>query len=136
MGVHYEGIFANEKMCGALRPEYFKRFGDTLSLALPRLKSGAHLTTLAPEVTGGIDLIRLLVSEGWVPLIGHTNADVATLDAAFSAGARHMTHFYNAMTGIHHRDLGVAGWALTKSDVTFDIIVDGIHVEPRTGSRC
>ncbi|HQX55550.1 MAG TPA: N-acetylglucosamine-6-phosphate deacetylase [Pyrinomonadaceae bacterium] len=131
VGVHYEGIFANEKMCGALRPEYFKRFGDTLSIDLPRLKSGAHLTTLAPEVTGGIDLIRLLVSEGWVPLIGHTNADVATLDAAFSAGARHMTHFYNAMTGIHHRDLGVAGWALTKSDVTFDIIVDGIHVEPR-----
>lgn len=131
VGVHYEGIFANEKMCGALRPEYFKRFGDTLSIDLPRLKSGAHLTTLAPEVTGGIDLIRLLVSEGWVPLIGHTNADVATLDAAFSAGARHMTHFYNAMTGIHHRDLGVAGWALTKSDVTFDIIADGIHVEPR-----
>ncbi|MBK9766228.1 MAG: N-acetylglucosamine-6-phosphate deacetylase [Chloracidobacterium sp.] len=131
VGVHYEGIFANEKMCGALRPEYFKRFGDTLSIDLPRLKSGAQLTTLAPEVTGGIDLIRLLVSEGWVPLIGHTNADVATLDAAFSAGARHMTHFYNAMTGIHHRDLGVAGWALTKSDVTFDIIVDGIHVEPR-----
>ena len=131
VGVHYEGIFANEKMCGALRPEYFKRFGETLSIDLPRLKSGAHLTTLAPEVGGGIDLIRHLVSEGWVPLIGHTNADVATLDAAFSAGARHMTHFYNAMTGIHHRDLGVAGWALTKSDVTFDIIADGIHVEPR-----
>ncbi len=39
-------------------------------------------------------------------------------------------HFFNAMTGLHHRDIGVVGWALTKPDVTFDIIADGIHVAP------
>ena len=44
---------------------------------------------------------------------------------------KHLTHFYNAMTGLHHRDVGVVGWALTNPDVTFDIIADGIHVHPQ-----
>jgi N-acetylglucosamine-6-phosphate deacetylase len=54
-----------------------------------------------------------------------------TLDGAFAAGARHMTHFFNAMTGLHHRDVGAVGWALTRHPVTFDIIADGIHVNPK-----
>ena len=88
------------------------------------------MTTLAPEVEGGIELIKNLVGDGWVVSFGHTRADPKTLDEAFEAGARHMTHFFNAMTGIHHRDVGVAGWGLAKPDVTFDIIADGIHVAP------
>ncbi len=168
VGVHYEGIFANEKMCGALRPEFFKsgrlavvggrqemqkpareqgRDTDAAErnappaiaggtdmrgvAGLPRLKNGVHMTTLAPEVDGGIELIEALVGRGWVVSIGHTRADVGTLDRAFAAGAKHVTHFFNAMTGIHHRDVGVAGWALTNEEVTFDIIADGIHVNPK-----
>jgi N-acetylglucosamine-6-phosphate deacetylase len=131
VGVHYEGVFANEKMCGALRPEFFKSGqwsvkGDQL----PRLRKGVHMTTLAPEIDDGIELIKKLVEEGWVVSIGHTRADPKTLDAAFEAGAKHLTHFFNAMSGIHHRDVGVAGWGLSKSDVSFDIIADGIHVTP------
>ncbi len=131
VGVHYEGVFANEKMCGALRPEFFKRFTGQEVVQLPRLKTGVHLTTLAPEVDGGIELIRELRRQSWVVSIGHTKADVETLDAAFAVGAKHLTHFYNAMTGLHHRDVGVVGWALTKPDVTFDIIADGVHVHPQ-----
>lgn len=150
VGVHYEGVFANEAMCGALRPEYF-RSGRTLeeraastaqsgghpslerkgAIDLPRLKSGVHMTTLAPEIDGGIELIAELVKEGWIVSIGHTRADAATLDAAFEAGARHLTHFFNAMTGMHHRDIGVAGWGLATDEVTFDIIADGVHVHPK-----
>ncbi len=132
VGVHYEGVFANEKMCGALRPEYFK--SGKLAVGgwrLPMLRRGVHMTTLAPEVDGGIELIAELVKQGWTVSIGHTRADAATLDAAFDAGARHMTHFFNAMTGIHHREIGVAGWGLANPDVTFDIISDGVHVDPR-----
>lgn len=132
VGVHYEGVFASEKMCGALRPEYFKS-GTQSSVVigqLPRLKRGVHMTTLAPEIDGGIELIEELVRQGWVVSIGHTRADVETLDRAFAAGARHMTHFFNAMTGVHHREIGVAGWGLANNDVTFDIIADGIHVHP------
>ena len=89
------------------------------------------MTTYAPEVDGGIHLTRELVRQGWIASIGHTKADIATLDAAFASGARHLTHFFNAMTGLHHRDVGVVGWALTQPDVTFDIIADGIHVHPQ-----
>ncbi len=131
VGVHYEGIFANEKMCGALRPEYFKSFTGSEVGDLPRLKSGVHMTTFAPEVENGIELAKELSKQGWIASIGHTKADVATLDQACAAGAKHVTHFFNAMTGIHHRDVGVAGWALTNPEMTFDIIADGIHVNPR-----
>lgn len=152
VGVHYEGVFANGKMCGALRPEFFKSFRDVscdfvvknengttkqhegtrrkTCLGLPQLKRGVHMTTLAPEIEGGIELIEALVAEGWVVSIGHTRADVETLDRAYAAGATHMTHFFNAMTGVHHRDVGVAGWGLANEGVTFDIIADGIHVHP------
>ena len=131
VGVHYEGVFANEKMCGALRPQFFKTFrnGDEVD-NLPKLKRGVHLTTLAPEVENGIELIKELVRQDWIVSIGHTRADVATLDKAYAAGAKHLTHFFNAMTGLHHRETGVVGWALTKDDTTFDIIADGVHVTP------
>ncbi|HEX6279497.1 MAG TPA: N-acetylglucosamine-6-phosphate deacetylase [Pyrinomonadaceae bacterium] len=157
VGVHYEGVFANEKMCGALRPEFFKVFhsaggglddalkagttkntkstkiyGNTASgISLPRLKDGVHMTTFAPEIENGIELAVELKKENWIACIGHTKADTERLDRAAAAGAKHVTHFFNAMTGIHHRDVGVAGWALTNPEVTFDIIADGIHVAPR-----
>ncbi len=131
VGVHYEGVFANEKMCGALRPEYFKSFTGRQAAELPKLKKGVHMTTMAPEIEGGVELVRELVRQGWVVSIGHTRADVSILDEAFAAGGRHITHFYNAMTGLHHRDVGVVGWALTNDGVTFDIIADGMHVNPK-----
>ena len=131
VGVHYEGVFANEKMCGALRPQFFKRFTGGEVGSLPRLKNGVHMTTFAPEIEGGIELAAELTRQGWIASIGHTRADIETLDQAFAAGARHVTHFFNAMTGIHHRDVGVAGWALSNPEVTFDIIADGIHVHPQ-----
>ena len=131
VGVHYEGVFASEKMCGALRPEYFRNGQWSVAGGqLPRLKCGVHMTTLAPEIEGGIDLISELLEDGWIVSIGHTKADSAKLDAAYDAGARHLTHFFNAMTGIHHREMGVAGWGLYNHDVTFDIIADGVHVRP------
>lgn len=131
VGVHYEGVFANRKMCGALRPEYFKHFTGGEISELPQLKRGVHMTTFAPEIDGGVELAAELTRQGWVASIGHTNASVEILDAALNAGARHVTHFFNAMSGIHHREVGVAGWALTTDAVTFDIIADGIHVAPQ-----
>ena len=131
VGVHYEGVFANQKMCGALRPEFFKTFknGDEIS-ELPKLKRGVHLTTLAPEIENGIELIKELTKQNWIVSIGHTNADFETLEAAFDAGAKQITHLFNAMTGVHHREIGVAGWALTKKEVSCELIADGVHVAP------
>jgi N-acetylglucosamine-6-phosphate deacetylase len=131
LGVHFEGIFANRNMCGALRPEFFKVFTGIELNSLPRPSAGCSIMTFAPEIQGGIELAGELKRKGWIASIGHTSADCDTLEKAFLAGARHFTHFFNAMSGIHHRQLGVAGWALTNEEVTFDIIADGIHVDPR-----
>lgn len=137
VGLHYEGVFANAKMCGALRPQYFKKFSGSGLDELPRLRSGAHMMTFAPEIDGGAELAAELTRRGWIASIGHTNASAELLDAAKAAGARHITHFFNAMSGIHHRELGVAGWALANKDVTFDIIADGRHVcEPMLELAC
>lgn len=133
LGVHYEGPFINRAQCGALRPAFFLNFaaGDEIT-RLPRLKTAgaAHLTTLAPEIEGGIKLIEELCRANWIVSVGHTRADAGTLDRALAAGARHMTHFMNAMTPLHHRAPGPVGWGLTNDRVTCDMIADGHHLDP------
>ncbi|MDX6692516.1 MAG: N-acetylglucosamine-6-phosphate deacetylase [Blastocatellia bacterium] len=133
LGLHYEGPFINSAQCGALRPAYFRAFAATEELdALATIdESGAiHMMTLAPEIEGGVELVTELRRRGWVVSIGHTRADVAVLDRACAAGARHMTHFMNAMSPLHHRAPGPIGWGLLRDDVTCDVIADGVHIDP------
>jgi N-acetylglucosamine-6-phosphate deacetylase len=133
VGVHYEGPFVNGRQCGALRTAYFRDFAAGTELDdLPTLAPGgaAHMMTLAPEVEGGVELVRELARRGWVVSIGHTRADVETLERARAAGARHMTHFLNAMSPLHHREPGPVGWGLVSDDVTVDLIADGVHSDP------
>ena len=140
LGVHYEGPFVNRAQCGALREQYFRTYGTPADVAqLPLVADAAHMITVAPESAGGIDLVRELAARGWVVSIGHTRADVSVLDAACAAGARHMTHFFNAMSPLHHRAPGPVGWGLLRDDVTCDLIADGVHTDPlmlRLALRC
>jgi N-acetylglucosamine-6-phosphate deacetylase len=142
LGVHYEGPFVNTAQCGALRTSYFRVFDGAASLEnLPGLAraGAAHLITVAPEIEGGVRLVGELKARGWIVSVGHTRADVATLDAAHAAGASHMTHFFNAMRPLHHRDPGPVGWGLTNDGVTCDVIADGVHCDPlllRIALRC
>lgn len=133
LGVHYEGPFINEFQCGALHAAYFKAFqtaADLDVLPVPHQPDAVRLMTVAPEIEGGVSLIEELVKRGWIVSIGHTRAELAELERAFEAGAHHMTHFMNAMPPFHHRTPGPVGWGLTKDEVTFDVIADGIHVDP------
>jgi N-acetylglucosamine-6-phosphate deacetylase len=131
LGVHYEGPFVNTEQCGALHTEHFKTYASVADLdSLPLPPSGVRMITLAPEVNGGIELVRELKARGWVISIGHTRADVELLDAACDAGAHHMTHFMNAMAPLHHRSPGPIAWGLLRDDVTFDCIADGVHLDP------
>jgi N-acetylglucosamine-6-phosphate deacetylase len=135
LGVHYEGPFVNATQCGALRAEFFRSFFGAGDLNdLPRLadEGAKHMITLAPEIEGGIDLVGELNRRGWIVSIGHTRADFALLDRALAAGARHLTHFMNAMTPLHHRAPGPVGWGLLHDDVTCDFIADGIHLDQKT----
>lgn len=132
LGVHYEGPFVNSDQCGALHRQHFRTFKAAADLdALPRLKKegAVHMMTLAPEIDGGVELVSELSRCGWIVSIGHTRADVAVLDQALQAGARHMTHFMNAMPPLHHRAPGPVGWGLTHDEVTCDVIADGVHVD-------
>lgn len=133
LGVHYEGPFVNNEQCGALHREYFRTFKQISDLdSLPTLSHSEviHLMTLAPEIDGGIALINELSKRNWIVSIGHTRATVDVLDQALEAGARHMTHFMNAMTPLHHRAPGPVGWGLMNDQVTCDLIADGIHLDP------
>jgi N-acetylglucosamine-6-phosphate deacetylase len=131
LGVHYEGPFVNSAQCGALHTEFFKTYSGAGDLdALPVPADLVRMTTLAPEIDGGVDLVRELKSRGWVISIGHTRASLDILDAALAAGARHMTHFMNAMAPLHHRAPGPIAWGLSHDDVTCDVIADGIHLDP------
>lgn len=133
LGVHYEGPFVNSEQCGALNREHFRTFKNATDLdSLPTVghESAVHLTTVAPEIEGGIELIRELRSRGWIVSIGHTRATPDVLDQAKDAGAQHMTHFMNAMSPLHHRAPGPVGWGLLNEDVSLDVIADGVHLDP------
>ena len=135
LGVHYEGPFVNSAQCGALRTQFFRTYSGPADLEdIPVVGhfAGKHLMTVAPEVHGGIALISELTKRGWIVSIGHTRADFEVLDQALAAGARHMTHFMNAMSSLHHRSPGPIGWGMLHDDVTCDVIADGIHLDPRT----
>lgn len=130
LGVHYEGPFVNTAQCGALHREYFKTYSRPEDLnSLPAPENGLRMITLAPEIEGGVELVRELQRRGWVISIGHTRASLEILDQACEAGARHMTHFMNAMPPLHHRAPGPVAWGLVRDDVTFDLIADGIHLD-------
>jgi N-acetylglucosamine-6-phosphate deacetylase len=131
LGVHYEGPFVNSQQCGALHTQFFRAFSIGTELDdLPVLSQSArHMITVAPEIDGGIELVRELHARGWIVSIGHTRASLELLDEAFAAGARHMTHFMNAMPPLHHRSPGPVGWGLSRDEVTCDMIADGVHLD-------
>jgi len=137
LGVHYEGPFVNSSQCGALRAQFFRTFsGDSDIDSLPRIpvmdqQVVKHMITVAPEIDGGVELVRELSSRGWVVSIGHTRAEFDLLEKAFAAGARHMTHFMNAMAPLHHRSPGPIAWGLSRDEVTCDVIADEIHLDRR-----
>jgi N-acetylglucosamine-6-phosphate deacetylase len=129
VGIHLEGPYINRQRAGAqdagsIRPADIHELSALLALA-PRLR---WMMTVAPELDGARALIehfrdRVLFS------IGHTAAGYSEAAAALEWGARHFTHLFNAMTGMHHREPGVVGAAFV-SDATAELIADGIHVHP------
>ena len=134
LGIHLEGPFVSPNRSGALHREclldgsdprrvdaFFGAVGD-----LP----GRPVVTMAPEIPGGLDLVSAFVRRGFLVALGHTEADVPTLDEAFRRGARHMTHFGNAMRPLHHRNAGPVGWGLVRDGVTVDVIADLHHLSP------
>lgn len=93
-------------------------------------RADVGLVTLAPELPGGLDLVRQLVTAGHRVSIGHTAATFEEANAAIDAGVRHATHLFNRMTPLGHREPGAAGAALARDEVMAELICDGFHVHP------
>jgi N-acetylglucosamine-6-phosphate deacetylase len=131
LGIHIEGPFLSHERRGVHPPEHLQK--PTLAL-LNRMWQAARghikLMTIAPEVEGAMEVIAEAVRLGIGVSLGHSDANFDTACAAFQVGARHATHTFNAMRPLNHRDPGILGFVLTESDLTADIIVDGIHVAP------
>lgn len=132
LGFHLEGPYINLRFKGAqpdqgIRDPDFDECRELLAAARGRIR----IMTLAPELPGGIELIRWLCDEGVIASLGHSEADYDTSLAALEAGATHATHLYNAMSGLHHRKPGLAAACLNEPGIRAEIILDGVHVEPR-----
>jgi N-acetylglucosamine-6-phosphate deacetylase len=93
-------------------------------------EAGVRIVTLAPELEGADAIVRELRERGVVVSIGHSDATFEEAIAGFDAGITAGTHLFNAMSGFHHREPGVAGALLARADVVAGIIVDGAHVRP------
>jgi N-acetylglucosamine-6-phosphate deacetylase len=127
VGAHLEGPFLGGA-AGAHRPELIIPIDLQWLADLPQV---VKVLTLGPEQPLALEAIRLLTRNGCLVALGHTHADEHRFDAAVAAGARLTTHLFNGMTGVHHRNLGVAAAALTNDSVAASLIADGVHVHPR-----
>jgi len=131
LGVHLEGPFLAVERLGT-HPPLGRRDPD-LGLLSRLLDAGPlRMMTLAPELPGALELIDALQARGVVASCGHTDATAEEADAAFDRGARTVTHLFNAMRPLTHRDPGIVGAALARDDVIVQIIADGVHLAPAT----
>lgn len=130
LGIHMEGPYVSPTKLGAQNPAYvaqaqYEDFARLAELSGHRIS----LVSLAPEMPGALDFIRQAAGETLVS-VAHTQANYDQTLAAFEAGARHLTHMFNAMPGLHHREPGPIAAARDWPDVTVEVIGDGVHIHP------
>lgn len=130
-GLHLEGPFLAPERRGAHDPNHLAHPSPALVDDLIAAGEGiVRVVTIAPELPGALDAIARLAAAGIVPAVGHTTAGASLAREAFDAGAKLVTHAFNAMAGITARDPGVVGAALADERVALEVIADGIHVDP------
>jgi N-acetylglucosamine-6-phosphate deacetylase len=129
LGLHLEGPFLAPGARGAHR-EALLRLPSLAAIAGWSRATGVAVVTLAPELPGAGEVQAALVERGVVVSLGHTRTDAAGATAGIDGGARWVTHLFNAMAPLHHREPGLAGVALTDERVHVGLIADGVHVHP------
>ncbi len=131
LGIHMEGPYLNPEAAGAqltsaMRKPSVEEFAEYSDAAGDLLK----IMTLAPELEGGLELVSALSARGVVAAVGHSNATFDEIKEAVQAGLTHVSHTYNAMSPLRHREPGVVGAALAMDLLTTELICDGHHVHP------
>ncbi|MFJ5801276.1 N-acetylglucosamine-6-phosphate deacetylase [Streptomyces decoyicus] len=130
-GIHFEGPFISADRCGAHQPELLR---DPDPADVRKLIDASHGTvsmmTVAPELPGGMESVRLLADAGVIAAIGHTDSTYDTTRRAIEAGATVATHLFNAMPALGHRAPGPVAALLEDERISVELINDGTHLHP------
>jgi N-acetylglucosamine-6-phosphate deacetylase len=135
LGSHLEGPFLAAERRGAHNPDFLREPQPYELEELIKASRGTlRQITIAPELPGALEAIDVLVELGITVAIGHTEASFELAREAFDRGARMLTHAFNAMPGIHHRNPGPVVAAFEDKRVTVELILDGLHVHPEVAA--
>jgi len=130
-GIHLEGPFINKKLHGAMKAESLWEANlDAWKRLFDSSEGLVRLMTIAPELPGVDEIMRAAAAKDVVLSIGHSEASYQEVLNAIDNGAAHVTHMFNAMRPIHHRNPGVALGALLHNELKIELIADGIHIHP------
>ncbi|TMF90680.1 MAG: N-acetylglucosamine-6-phosphate deacetylase [Chloroflexi bacterium] len=128
LGAHLEGPFLSPRHAGAHDPA--EMLEPTPERVAAVLAAPPRMTTIAPELPGALDAIARLRASGVLVSLGHSAASAEEAQAGFAAGARFVTHLFNAMSAFRQRQPGLPGAALLDDRPTLGLIADGEHVHP------
>ena len=131
LGTHLEGPFISPQKRGMIQP-------DCLTLPAPAILDDIYallgdtlkMMTVAPELPGSAEIIRTLAAHKTVASFGHSKATYDETVRGFEMGITHVTHLFNAMVGLHHREPGPLAAIFERPDVTCQVITDGVHIHP------
>ncbi|MCF0261433.1 MAG: N-acetylglucosamine-6-phosphate deacetylase [Sphaerochaetaceae bacterium] len=130
LGINLEGPFLNPAKCGAQSPEGLcKPSTDIINSLIKAGKGYIKAITIAPELKDIDKIIDIATNNGIIVSLGHTNASYDQACNAIEMGAKNITHAFNAMSPLNHREPGVAGAALFNDNVCCELIADGKHVD-------
>jgi len=131
-GIYLEGPFLNPLQCGSLNAE---NCIEPTEYAFKELTEGfediVKIITVAPEIPGALRLVKKISDMSVLVSMGHSDATYAEAEEGFRAGAKGITHIFNAMRGFHHREPGIAGFGLSNQEVYVEIIADPFHLHDR-----
>jgi N-acetylglucosamine-6-phosphate deacetylase len=142
VAVHVEGPFLAQARCGAQHPGHLREPDPGLTRELLAAGRGrVRVMTVAPELVGAEDVVRVLLDEGVVPAVGHTEAEADLVRRTLAGVSRELgrpgtvTHLFNAMPPLHHRRPGPAAGALRAAaagDARVELVADGVHLDDET----
>jgi len=131
VGIHLEGPFIAANKRGMIQPDCIcEPSMEVLDKILDITGGKLAMMTIAPELEGGLEIIRRLVGSNIVASFAHSEADYQQTVAGIAAGISHVTHLFNAMSTFHHRAPGPLVAIFENENVTAQLIADGVHIHP------
>jgi len=132
-GLHLEGPFLNPLQPGALdKKSFLKPDKKTLKGLVEGFEDVVKIITVAPELEGSINFIKAISDMGIIVSMGHSDATYEEAEKGYNAGARGITHIFNAMRGFNHRQPGIAGFGLLNKHIYIEVISDPFHLHKGT----